>query len=109
MQMSSPRGWPYSASGSPGPFPKTSWIQTLSVIHPLVNDEKLSITPNKTFSKLELSQWVGSHNISIDDDEINLDAWLTLNSKSSHLELGEFSKFSHLELCAALPHHLITD
>ena len=63
MMISSPRGWPYSAASSPGPLPNTSWIQTLREIHPLTNNNKLQFTSNKILSKIELYQWVNSHNI----------------------------------------------
>ena len=84
MKVGSPRGWPYSASSSPDPLPKSAWVQDLRVMYPLTNDAS---PEGDEISAADLLTWVGG--LTVIDEEgpaSDLNAWLTANNATAIAE-----------------------
>ena len=84
MKVGSPRGWPYSASSSPDPLPKSAWVQDLRVMYPLANDAS---PEGDEISAADLLTWVGG--LTVIDKEgpaSDLNAWLTANNATAIAE-----------------------
>ena len=84
MKVGSPRGWPYSASSSPDPLPKSAWVQDLRVMYPLANDAS---PEGDEISAADLLAWVGG--LTVIDEEgpaSDLNAWLTANNATAIAE-----------------------
>ena len=84
MKVGSPRGWPYSASSSPDPLPKSAWVQDLRVMYPLTNDAK---PEGDEISAADLLTWVGGHTVIGEEGPASdLNAWLAANNATTIAE-----------------------
>jgi hypothetical protein len=80
MRVSSPRGWPYSASSSPEPLPKSAWLQDLRLMFPL---REGSTPDGDEISAAKLLPWIGSHTLIGEEGPMgDLDSWLEANNSS---------------------------
>lgn len=77
MQVSSPRGWPYTVGSSPEPLPSSAWVQSLRLMHPLSTDV---LPSGDNISAADLLSWVGKHSITLEEGEGGtLEEWLIEN------------------------------
>jgi len=81
MQNTSPRAWPWSAAGSPEPYPEQAWVQNLRKMFGIELNNDIKQQTKVTGD--ELLDWLAECTVTLEDEEIKLGEWLSANGKSA--------------------------